>query len=935
MLRQHYRYALAFMCLAGSLAYGDDGAELFEKRIRPLLVEKCLECHGSADPEAGLRLTSRTDLLRGGDRGPAAVERKPDESLLVRAVRRTGKLKMPPDAPLQESEIQLLADWVAAGLPWPEATQIAPRESFHITNADRQHWAFRPITNPAPPRVKHADWPQTAIDAFVLEKLEAVGLQPAASVDRRTLLRRAYFDLIGLPPTWDEVQTFASDPAPTAEAFARVVDRLLDSPRYGERWGRHWLDVARFADTKDGVLMYGDDRIRPYAYTYRDYVIRAFNEDVPFDRFIHEQLAADLIEPAVEPWRLAALGFLTLGRMYDSNVHDVIDDQIDTVGRGLLGMTLACARCHDHKSDPIPTADYYSLYGVFASSEAPLELPAIGPPGISPEAVEFEQKYAAKRDELRKMLDEQFTLLTETAKQRVSDYLVRVATTEPDPMETAIFFLSLAPEDLRPPIVARWRRLIARRAVSNDPAFGAWHELMSLQGKVAEGEFAAAAAAIVGRWKLLPPGVGPGQVNPFVRDALASASLHQPADVARCYGELLQNIYKQSQRPIQAESASPITRDPAREQLLGLLTGAESPGYFPKSHTRRYMSRQQTDQFGGLIKELDGMAVKSQHAPPRAMVLNDAETPHDPHIFVRGNSSRLGPAIPRQFLTLLSGEKQSPFGSGSGRLALARSITARENPLTARVLVNRVWMYHFGEPLVATPSDFGRRTAPPTHPELLDHLASRFIAEGWSLKRLHRWIMTSSVYQQASGQPVAVTLRRDEENQLLGRMNRRRLEFEALRDTMLAISGRLKHQIGGRPVNVAGEPTNQRRTVYGLVDRQSLPDVYRSFDFASPDQSVERRPRTVVPQQALFALNSEFVMEQAKALAARVAADAPDDRERITVLYQIAYQRVPTGDETEACRAFLSEAPDSESKLSSWEQLCQVLLVGNEVMYID
>ena len=699
--------------MAGSFARADDGVELFEKRVRPLLVEKCLECHGPTDPEAGLRLTSRADLLRGGEHGSAAVERQPDESLLVQAVRRTGKLKMPPDAPLQPAEIQLLTDWVAAGLPWPDSDGIALRDSFHITKADRQHWAFRPITDPRPPHVQQADWPQTTIDAFVLEKLEVAGLRPAAMADRRTLLRRAYFDLIGLPPTWEEVQSFAEDPAPTSESFARVVDQLLNSPRYGERWGRHWLDVARFADTKDGVLMYGDDRIRPYAYTYRDYVIRAFNEDVPFDRFVQEQLAADLIEPPVEPWRLAAMGFLTLGRMYDSNVHDVIDDQIDTIGRGLLGMTLACARCHDHKTDPVPTADYYSLYGVFASSEAPLELPLIGSSGTSPEAAEFEQKYAAKRDELRKMLDEQFTLLTEAARQRVSDYLVRVATTEPDPMETAIFFLSLAPEDLRPPIVARWRRLIARRAVSDDPVFGLWRDLMSLPTSIAAEEFSSAAGEILGRWKSLPAGTEPGQVNPLVRDALAAAQLRQREDVARGYGDLLRNIYEQSQRPVQAVSASPPTRDPAREQLLALLVGPASPGYFPKSHTRRYMSRQQTDQFGGLIKELDGLAVKSPHAPPRAMVLHDAETPHDPHIFIRGNPSRPGPAVPRQFLTLLSGENRSPFGAGSGRLDLAHSITAHDNPLTARVLVNRVWMFHFGEPLVTTPSDFGRRTAPP------------------------------------------------------------------------------------------------------------------------------------------------------------------------------------------------------------------------------
>jgi hypothetical protein len=944
MLPRKHHFLFVLMSLIGSLAYSDEGVELFEKRIRPLLVEKCLECHGATDPEAGLRLTSRDHLLRGGDHGPAAVERQPDESLLLRAVRRKGKLKMPPEAPLQESEIQALADWIAVGLPWPESEEPSSPKPFRITDVDRQHWAFRPIANPELPAVKQTDWPQTTIDTFVLAKLEAAGIQPTVVADRRTLLRRAYFDLIGLPPTWDEVQAFIHDPDATVVAFARVVDRLLESPAYGERWGRHWLDVARFADTKDGVLMYGDDRIRPYAYTYRDYVIRSLNEDVPFDRFVHEQLAADLITPPVEPWRLAAMGFLTLGRMYDNNIHDVIDDQIDTVGRGLLGMTLACARCHDHKSDPIPTADYYSLYGVFASSEAPLELPVIGSPGTSPDVVEFEQKYAAKREEVRKMLDEQFALLTEATKQRVSDYLVRVATTEPDPMETAIFFLSLAPEDLRPPIVARWRRLIARRAISDDPVFGPWHDLMSLRGKVAQSEFEMAASKIVEHWKSLPAGIDPGQVNPLVRDALMSSTFQGPEEVARCYGDLLRRLYEESKRPIQADTASASLPDPARGQMLSLLVGPEGPGYFPKGHTWRYMSRKEKDQLGGLLKDLDRMAVQFSKAPPRAMVLNDAETPHDPHIFVRGNPSRHGDAVPRQFLTLFSGESHLPFGHGSGRLDLAHRITANDNPLTARVLVNRIWMHHFGEPLVATPSDFGRRTPSPTHPELLDHLASRFMAEGWSLKKLHRWIMTSGVYQQSSSlrspseanAQVGNSQRPDDfENRLLGRMNRRRLEFESLRDTMLAISGRLQQQVGGRPVNLAGDPKNQRRTVYGLVDRQSLPDLYRSFDFASPDQSVERRPRTVVPQQALFALNSEFVSDQAKALAARVDAASSGDAERVTTVYQMVYQREPTSEEVTFCNEFLRAKPDGASKLSPWEQFCQVLLVSNETMYID
>ena len=363
----------------------DDREEFFERKVRPLLAAKCLECHGNDEPEGGLRLTSQAHVLKGGTSGAAVVLNKPQESRLLKAVQQTGPLKMPPNGKLSDVEIGFLAQWIELGLPWPKSSETkSPRKEFVIADVDRQHWAFRPMTEPAPPAVRDAAWSRTTIDRFVLAKLEAEGLKPSISADRRTLLRRASYDLTGLPPTWDETQSFLNDPAADARGVGKVVDRLLDSPRYGERWGRHWLDVARFADTKDGVLMYGDDRIRPYAYTYRDYVIRAFNEDTPFDQFVQEQLAADLIEPKVEPWRLAAMGFLTLGRMYDNNVHDIIDDQIDTVSRGFLGLTVACARCHDHKYDPIPTADYYSLYGVFASSEAPLELPLTASTPSSP-----------------------------------------------------------------------------------------------------------------------------------------------------------------------------------------------------------------------------------------------------------------------------------------------------------------------------------------------------------------------------------------------------------------------------------------------------------------------------------------------------------------------------------------------------------------------
>ncbi len=921
-------------------SFADESESFFETKVRPLLVARCLECHSENEPEAGLKLTSRESVLRGGDSGPVVNQRSPDESLLVKAVIRKGPIKMPPDEKLTEGEIEILKRWVAIGLPWSkESGSLASRKGFAISQADRQHWSFRRLEPPALPPVKSIGWGKTSIDRFIMAKLEEAGVPPSPVTDRRSLLRRATYDLTGLPPTWEEMQAFVNDPALMEVAFGKVIDRLLGSLRYGERWGRHWLDVARFADSKDGVLMYGDDRIRPYAYTYRDYVIRAFNEDTPFDQFIREQLAADLIEPKVPSWRVAALGYLTLGRMYDNNVHDIIDDQIDTVSRGFLGLTVACARCHDHKYDPISTADYYSLYGVFASSEAPQELP-LTVTTIANEAKEFEKQAGVKREEIGLFRDKQFELLSETARQRVGDYLERVATTRPDPLETAIFFLSLAPEDLRAPIIARWRKYIDQKATGNDPVFGLWHDVMETmpledqKGSLAGPVVGLSKEKIFEKWKSRESGIESGQVNPLVRDALLNANPKSRNEVAQAYGMLFRKVYDETKTKDALKSNNGVDAESewARKQLVGLMTSRESPLYFPKSQTRRYMSRTDTDQFGGKLQELDRMAVKSMVAPPRAMSLVDSERPYEPHIFVRGNPTAPGRKVPRQFVELLCSSSSKPFVNGSGRLELANEIASPENPLTARVIVNRVWMHHFGEPLVATPSDFGKRVSRPVHAELLDHLATGFVRDGWSIKKLHRKIMCSYVYQQSSAELVSEA---DPENRLLSRANRQRLSFEAMRDTLLAISGRIEQRGSGRPEDIT-LPRSRSRSVYGLVDRQSLPGVFRAFDFATPDQSVERRVRTMGPQQTLFALNSDFMAEQAKALSARAdVISKTDPNQRVTAIYNIVYQRHPSADEISLAVEFTSQPNETASKLSVWEQLAQVLLSSNELMYID
>ncbi len=941
--------AILAVVLAGAVARAGEAGkraedvDLFESKVRPVLVAHCYRCHsaGAKSVKGGLRLDSLDGMKKGGDSGPAVVPGDVDASLLVQAVRYGDEqMKMPPKGKLPDATIAALEGWIRAGAAMPHGAEASAgkataRKKHPGTDfeAARSHWAYQPIRRPAIPVVKHPEWASTAVDRFILARLEAAGLAPSPTADRRTLLRRVFFDLVGLPPTSTEIEAFAKDPAP--DAYERVVDRLLASPRYGERWARHWMDVARYADTKDGVLMFGDDRVRPYSYTYRDYVIRAFNADLGFDHFVEDQLAADVLAPRNQPWRLAAMGLLTLGKGFDNNIHDQIDDRIDVVSRGFLGLTVACARCHDHKYDAIPTADYYSLYGVFASTEVPLELPLIDPEAARRRPSEFEKKAEARRQEIRGFLDSQYRLLSTTARQRTPDYLVRVATTAPDPLETAIFFFSLAPEDLRPQMVARWRRFVRERSRPDDPVFGPWHDLMAL----ADADYPARARAVVNRWRAThPAGTAPGQFNPLVAEALRSDGLKSRADVARVYGELIRRVDDEARRA--APATSTAHEDQVRRQLRSILADRESPAYFPESHTYYYMSRGEKDAYGGKLVQLDRMIVKAADPWPRAMVVNDADEPYEPRIFVRGNPSQPGRHVPRQFLRVLAGPGRKPFAHGSGRSDLAHAITAPDNPLTARVIVNRVWMHHFGEPLVGTPSDFGTRSTPPSHPELLDYLADRLRSEGWSLKALHRQIVLSSAYQQASrDRPECRKV--DPENRLLWHVARRRLDLEAMRDTLLYVSGRLDGRMGGRPVNVAGDPANPRRTVYGQVDRQSLPAMFRAFDFASPDQSAERRPQTTVPQQALFSMNAPFVIEQARALAARdEVARASTTEERVDALYRAVLGRPATGAEVAAASRFTgapdrSSNPAGRSRLTRWEQLAQVLLMTNEFLFVD
>ena len=883
-MRAIIRVLILTVCLSplGTVtsAAEDRNADFFEKRVRPILVSRCYACHGADESNGGLRLDSRAGWQVGGESGPAAVPGEPDQSLLIQAIRYADKtLQMPPDdagGKLSDREIAVLTEWIRGGAPDPRSGQpVASRAA----EAAKSHWAFQPIRRPDVPDNTHP------VDFLIERAADAKGFVATPQADQRTLVRRALFDLHGLPPSPEQLATQLND-------FNRLIDNLLASPRYGERWGRHWLDVARYADTKDGVLMYGDNRIRPFAYTYRDYVIRAFNDDKPFDRFVHEQLAADQLGLAADSPDLAALGFVTLGRMFDNNRHDVIDDQIDTVTRGFLGLTASCARCHDHKFDPIPTADYYSLYGVFASCSEPFERPRIGVPTKEGEA--FERELAKKTAELAKMQAEQHRLLLATAREKTTEYLVKVATTEPDVAETAIFFLSLLPDQLRPQIVNRWRKLIERRANADDPVFAPWYDLMREP------------TLKTNAWRQRG-------VDERIVVALAKAKPTTPAEAARVYGELLTRL------------ADGVLKDD--DPLQQLLLGRGSPVWFPKSQVWYYMSRHDKDKYRGMVNGLYASAVKSPHAAPRAMILRDSEELYAPVIFRRGDPTQPGAPVPRQFLHVASATQRQPFSHGSGRLDLARAITSPGNPLTARVLVNRLWMHHFGEPLVENPDDFGLRTPRPTHPELLDFLASELVRNGWKLKPLHRLIMTSAAWQRsphlAGDERFAKQHREDPQNRLLWRGNRRRLDLESMRDTMLALSGQLDSTMYGRPASI-NDQKNVRRTIYSIVERQTVPDVVRNFDFASPDSSVARRNVTTVPQQALFVMNSEFVTQAAQALANLTSGEAA---ERIASLHQRVFGRDPTAAELSAGLQFVGEA--------SWHEYAQVLLMTNEMMFVD
>ncbi len=864
--------------------------DFFEKSVRPVFHDYCVRCHGERKQEAGLRLDSVAGILKGTDMGAIIVAGDPAKSPLIKSVRREGDYPMPPDKALTKEKLEALVQWVQSGAAMPVGAQQ------QAENPAKNHWAFQPVKKPtikAPENVN-------PIDYFIASQLQKEGLKLAPMVDRRTLIRRASFDLIGLPPTYEETESFANDPDPNA--YAKLIDRLLAKPQYGERWARHWMDVARYADTKGYVFT--EDRNYPYAYTYREYLIRAFNEDKPYGRFVLEQLAADKLKDIKQP-DLAAMGFLTVGRRFSNNIHDIIDDRIDLVGRGLMGLSIGCARCHDHKFDPVPIADYYSLYGVFQNSFEPKELPLIGEQERTAEVAKFEAELARKEKAAADYEQKMYADALAPFRKADSIAAMLLATVATEGFENARADKWAVDRKLDPRILDRWRKAVR----GHDDVFGVWRELV----KVPQSEFEQRVKTIVNSVK----------INNSIKTHLLQSRPKNRDELAKAYAEVLSI----------ATVASLEKKSTDWKQLESLMVGPEGITNPPKADADKLVAIAVKRVFRILRNDAAKFRSSAPASPPRAMVMNDNARVSEPVVFLRGNPNNRGQRIPRRMPEVVAGAERKAFTNGSGRLELAHSIINPENPLTARVIVNRVWMWHFGQALVRTPSDFGLRSEMPTHPELLDWLASTFVMDdGWSMKKLHRRIMLSSTYQQSS-QADATTATKDPENRLWSRFNRQRLDFEQFRDSLLFTAGQLDaKEIGGRSVNLFTEPYRKRRAVYGFVDRQNLPGTFRAFDFASPEQHTPQRFQTTVPQQALFLMNSPFVIDQAKATANRTSGEP---YERIDSLYQAILGRLPTTNERNLSIEFVKSSNDSAEGLTKWDQLAQILMLSNEFAFVD
>lgn len=906
---------------ANGTASADDREQFFEAKIRPLLARRCFECHGEKKQESSVRLDHKS-LVMGKTSQTALVDPGHiDKSRLWQVVKYDDNdIQMPPAAPLPAEEKELLKLWIEQGAFWPdEKDQPAPARgvphrpdgNIDFVAAVQQHWAYRPLSSVSVPADESGAC-RTEIDCFVAADLKKAGLGFSAPASREILIRRLKIDLHGLPPTFAETQAFVNDSDP--HALEKLVDELLASPLYGQRWARHWLDVARYADTKGYV--FAENRYYPFAYTYRDYVIQALNNDTPYDDFIREQLAADQMGFSGDDPRLAALGFLTVGPRFLNREPDIIDDRIDVVTRGLMGMTVGCARCHDHKYDPIPTKDYYALYGVFQSSYEPEQGPLIEQvdqenPRTKAFLAERSKREAAIAEFVRKSQDE---LL-----QKLIDQMDDLIPAAAQAMKLIDKKTDLQPRHgvPRAKLISRWQDHLKSRINAKDPVFLAWDMLMSVPADQLTGADSPAVVKVL---------ADPNVPAPF-KFALQSHPPQSRLDVTKLYAQVLQEVAEKWKEARQQTPAPEALANVQLELIRKTLYGPGSLTDLPAQENSPLFERDQFEHLRKLRSAVNDWDATSPDAPARAMVMLDKDQPVQPVVFVRGNPGRRGETVKRHAPRILDPQAETPFAQGSGRKELAERIVAEDNPLTARVIVNRVWSWHFQSGLVETASDFGSRSEEPTHPELLDYLAWSFIHQDhWSLKSLHRRILLSQVYlQESDDRPEARQI--DPENRLLWRQNRQRMDFETMRDAMMQVSGELHHELDGRPFNIEKEPATPRRTIYAEIDRNNLPGLLRTFDYPSPDASSPGRPLTTVPQQALYALNSPFVQQVSQRIADRIRQQASAPAEQAKLALQIVYGRAPRDEELSVLTRHLETHP--------LEQLTQTLVMTNEFLFVD
>jgi len=842
----------------GLFAQPAGDADFFESRIRPLFAQKCQACH-SETHMGGLQLDSREHFLKGGKSGPIVVPGDPNASLLVKALRYDANPKMPPGGKLPADQIAAVETWVKAGAVWPKTEKTGP-PSYTITAERRAFWSFQPVKPATPPNVKDSKWARTEIDRFLAAKLEARGLHPVRPADRRTLIRRAAYDLTGLPPTAEEVDAFEHDRSP--DAFAKVVDRLLASPRYGERMGRLWLDVARYSDDK---LDSERDNPYPASFRYRDWVIQALQNDMPYDLFVKAQIAGDRL-PDHEKYE-AALGFYALS-------PEMQDDRVDATTRAFLGLTVACAQCHDHKYDPIPTRDFYSLMGIFRNTNLH-EIPLV--PKETVDAYKKQEGLIQKKEkELKEYVDAQSAQLGLILASQTARYMLA---SDKDP--------ALDQETL-----TRWTKYLASPEKQH-PFLKDWYAAKTPEQRTkTAAEFQAQVLAVI-------------------------------ADKAHVDDE---NHIRLGLNPSRDDlsKANLVSLDRAKFGLWEDMLGDRGVLHYPGDKIDRFLSGVWLNHVKELRAQLAALKKDLPPAYPVLQAIADKEKPADQHVWIRGDQYNPGEVAPPHFLAILSKAEPERFDRGKERFELAEAIVSPSNPLTARVMVNRVWQQHFGYGLVRTPSNFGSQGDRPSHPELLDYLAGRFVQEGWSLKKLHREIMLTAAYG-LSTENSERNYADDPDNRLLWRFNRRRLDAESLRDSLLCVSGKLDLKEGGPAVRLDKE--NNRRTVYAYISRRQLDPMLALFDFPNPNSTSEQRMETTVPLQKLFFMNSPFVMEQSKALASRAMAST--DEERIAAIYRLVLQRNPTPEERKVAHEFIG------GNANAWPEFTQVLLSSNEFTYLN